>query len=43
MTYESRYEYAKTKYAEIGVDTDKAIEALSRFPISIHCCRAMML
>lgn len=37
MTYESRYEYAKTKYAEIGVDTDKAIEALSRFPISIHC------
>ena len=37
MTYESRYEYAKIKYAEIGVDTDKAIEALSRFPISIHC------
>ena len=32
-----RYEYAKSKYAELGVDTDKAVEALRKFPISVHC------
>ena len=28
MTLKERYEYAKEKYAKIGVDTDKAIEIL---------------
>lgn len=32
-----RYKYAKEKYAEFGVDTEKAISALEKFPISIHC------
>ncbi|MCL1951089.1 MAG: L-rhamnose isomerase [Turicibacter sp.] len=33
----SRYEQAKARYAEIGVDTDKAIQTLQEIPISIHC------
>lgn len=32
-----RYEYAKEKYAAIGVDVDQAIDALAKFPISVHC------
>lgn len=32
-----RYEYAKKKYAEFGVDADAAIEKLAKFSISIHC------
>ena len=31
------YENAKSKYAKIGVDTDKAIEILSNIPITLHC------
>lgn len=31
------YELAKKEYAKIGVDTDKAIEALSKIRISLHC------
>lgn len=34
---DERYKYAKEKYAEFGVDSDCAIEALKNFPISIHC------
>lgn len=34
---DERYEYAKKRYAEIGVDTDKAIKALSGKAISLHC------
>lgn len=34
---DERYEYAKKRYAEIGVDTDKAINALSKKAISLHC------
>lgn len=34
---ESRYEYAKHRYASIGVDTDAAINALSELKISLHC------
>ena len=34
---EKAYEIAKDKYAEIGIDTDKAIEQLKTIPISIHC------
>ncbi|MDO5291663.1 MAG: L-rhamnose isomerase [bacterium] len=36
-TVEQRYEYAKQKYQELGVDTDQAIEKLMKFPISMHC------
>ncbi len=32
-----RYESAKKKYAQIGVDTDAAIEQLKKLPISMHC------
>ncbi len=37
MTIKERYEYAKARYAEIGVDTDKAIEILKTVPVSLHC------
>ena len=33
----NNYEAAKQKYGEIGVDTEKAIEKLSKIKISIHC------
>ena len=32
----SAYEGAKERYAEIGVDTEKAIEQLSKVKLSIH-------
>ena len=31
------YEYAKAKYASLGIDTDAAMKLLSEVPISIHC------
>ena len=31
------YELAKLKYAELGIDTDKAINELANIPISMHC------
>ena len=31
------YSQAKKKYAKIGVDTEKAIAALSAIPVSMHC------
>src|SRR5262245_40383649 len=34
---EQSYQLAKERYAEIGVDTDRAIERLKRIAISIHC------
>ena len=34
------YKRAKETYAEIGVDTDKAIERLEQVPISIQCWQA---
>ncbi len=37
MTIKERYEYAKARYAEIGVDTDKAIAILKEVPVSLHC------
>ncbi|MBO5653726.1 MAG: L-rhamnose isomerase [Clostridia bacterium] len=33
----ANYQLAKEIYAEIGVDTDSAIEALKKIPISLHC------
>ena len=37
MTVKERYEAAKVRYAELGIDTDKAIEILKTVPISLHC------
>ena len=36
-TLEKAYEIAKQQYAEIGVDTDRALERLAGIPISLHC------
>ena len=33
----SRYEYAKQKYAEIGIDTEDVLKKLAELPISLHC------
>jgi len=37
---EDRYETAKTRYAEIGVDTDKALKQLRGISLSLHCWQA---
>lgn len=37
MTIKERYEYARKKYAELGINTDKAIEALKNIPVALHC------
>jgi len=37
---EKGYQAAKEQYAEIGVDADKAMEALKKIPISLHCWQA---
>lgn len=37
MTTEQRYESAKELYGKIGVNTDKAMEALKSVSISMHC------
>ncbi len=34
---ERAYEIAKARYAEIGIDTDSAVEALGEVAISLHC------
>lgn len=41
MTGAEKYEVAKNKYQEIGVDTDAAIERLSKVPIALHAGRGM--
>lgn len=37
MTTKERYEAAKERYQEVGIDTDAAIAELERIPISMHC------
>ena len=37
MMIEERYEAAKEAYRAIGVDTDAALEALAKIPVSMHC------
>ena len=37
MTTYERYQVAKQIYAELGIDTDAAIEAVKKIPISMHC------
>ena len=34
---EQSYQLAKERYAQVGVDTDKALKLLAAIPISIHC------
>src|SRR5713226_6701672 len=34
---EQAYALAKERYAELGVDTDRAVERLAAIPISLHC------
>ncbi len=34
---ERSYQLAQERYAQAGVDTDKALQQLARIPISIHC------
>lgn len=34
---QANYEAAKARYADMGVDTDKALETLNSIPLSIHC------
>lgn len=35
------YEVAKERYTAIGVDVDKAMEALQKISLSLHCGRPM--
>ena len=37
MTQKERYEAAKEAYAQVGVDTEAAIETLKNVPVSLHC------
>ena len=37
MNQRERYESAKERYAEIGVDTDQAIARLKEITVSLHC------
>ena len=39
-TIEKNYAAAKARYAELGIDTDKAIATLEKTPISLHCWQA---
>ncbi len=34
---ENAYEIAKERYAQLGIDTDQAIQTLEQTPISLHC------
>jgi len=34
---EQAYQLAKEHYAQIGIDTDKAMDKLAKIPISMHC------
>jgi L-rhamnose isomerase len=34
---ERTYAAARERYAELGVDTDRALRALARIPVSLHC------
>jgi len=34
------YEYAKARYAELGINVEKAVEQLDKLSISLHCWQA---
>jgi L-rhamnose isomerase len=38
---EAAYALAQANYAEINVDTNRALDTLSRVALSLHCWRAM--
>ena len=40
QSVEQAYELAKQRYAAIGVDTDKVLEQMQNFHISMHCWQA---
>ena len=40
QTIEQAYQIARERYAALGVDTDKAMEALGKISISLHCWQA---
>lgn len=40
MSRDMMYEYAKARYADLGVDTDAAIRSVLARPISLHCWQA---
>ncbi len=40
QTIEQAYQIAHERYAALGVDTDKAMEALGKISISLHCWQA---
>ena len=35
------FEYAKARYADLGIDVEKAMEQLDKLPISLHCWQAL--
>lgn len=39
-TIKQAYEIARERYAELGIDTDKALETLQKVQLSIHCWQA---
>ena len=34
------YEIARERYAELGIDTEKVLEQLQNFHLSMHCWQA---
>ena len=34
------FEYAKARYADLGIDVEKAVEQLDKLSISLHCWQA---
>ena len=40
INIEQLYQNAKDQYAEMGIDTDTAIDKLKKVPISLHCWQA---
>ena len=40
QTIEQAYQIARERYAALGVDTDKAMDALGKISISLHCWQA---
>ena len=37
MNITEQYNNAKERYAELGIDTDKALERLKKISLSLHC------
>ena len=37
----NRYDDAKARYANTGIDTEKAIETLKNISVSLHCWQGL--